>query len=290
MNMPCMQCRAMQALYLLALEPIAETTGDSNSYGFRSQRSTADAIEHCFKVLSRKQCSPLWILEGDIKACFDRISHEWLLEHIPMNKTTLKKWLKAGFLEKTGITHLESGFDFLGQNVGKDQGKLLLNPKIRGWADYHRHVPSKKTFCKVDHAIFQTLWQWAKRRHPNKKAEWVKKKYFKTIGDRNWVCFGDIAGKQGQIQEVCLFSAGKMPFDRHTKIRGEANPYDPQWETYFEQRLEVKWLQGPNRRRLIGLWKEQNGTCRCADVPPENHERNGVEYPSRLLSCSRRHG
>jgi len=72
LGIPTMKDRAMQALYLLALDPIAETTGDSNSYGFRSQRSAADAIEHCFKVLSRKQCSPLWILEGDIKACFDR--------------------------------------------------------------------------------------------------------------------------------------------------------------------------------------------------------------------------
>jgi len=109
LGIPTMKDRAMQALYLLALDPIAETTGDSNSYGFRSQRSPADALEHCFKVLSRNQCSPLWILEGDIQACFDRISHEWLLEHIPMNKTILKKWLKAGFLEQTVLKPTEEG-------------------------------------------------------------------------------------------------------------------------------------------------------------------------------------
>jgi RNA-directed DNA polymerase len=94
-----MLCRAMQALYLLALDPIAETTSDPNSYGFRKERSPADAIEQCFSVLGKKR-SPQWILEGDIKACFDRISHEWLLAHIPMDKSMLRKWLKAGFMDK----------------------------------------------------------------------------------------------------------------------------------------------------------------------------------------------
>ena len=73
LGIPCMKCRAMQALYLLALDPIAETKADPNSYGFRPQRSTADAIEACFTVLS-KQKSPQWILEGDIKGCFDHAS------------------------------------------------------------------------------------------------------------------------------------------------------------------------------------------------------------------------
>src|SRR5262249_11215223 len=67
-----MQDRAMQMLYSLALDPIAETTGDRNSYGFRRERSTADAIEQCFNVLGRKDSAP-WILEGDIAACFDEL-------------------------------------------------------------------------------------------------------------------------------------------------------------------------------------------------------------------------
>jgi len=76
LSIPTMHDRAMQALYLLALDPIAETLGDPNSYGFRTERSTADAIEQCFNVLAR-QHSPQWILEGDIRACFDGISHAW---------------------------------------------------------------------------------------------------------------------------------------------------------------------------------------------------------------------
>jgi RNA-directed DNA polymerase len=68
-----MKDRAMQALYLLALSPIAETTGDESSYGFRPERSAADAIEQCFTLLAKKG-SPQWVLEGDIVSCFDRIN------------------------------------------------------------------------------------------------------------------------------------------------------------------------------------------------------------------------
>ena len=108
LGIPVMKCRAMQALYLLALDPVAETTADPNSYGFRSQRSTADAIEQCFNVLG-KRASPQWILEGDIKGCFDAISHEWLLTHIPLEKAILKKWLKAGYMEQHILHPTEAG-------------------------------------------------------------------------------------------------------------------------------------------------------------------------------------
>jgi RNA-directed DNA polymerase len=290
-----MRDRAMQALYLLALDPRAETLADPNSYGFRTHRAPADAIEQCFIALAKK-ASPPWVLEGDIRACFDELSHDWLLAHIPMDKAILRKWLKAGYIEgrvlhptdagtpqggicspvianlaldglegrlrttfpryvwkggkrscpkvnlirladdfvitgatqellehevkplveaflrergltlsheKTVMTHIAEGFDFLGQHLRKYHGKLLikpsaksiksmlrnvravikgnksasagtlichLNPIIRGWAMYHRHAVSAKAFQSVDHAIFQTLWRWAKRRHPNKES------------------------------------------------------------------------------------------------------------------------
>ena len=93
-----MRDRAMQALYLLALDPVAETTADQNSYGFRQGRSCADAIEQCFTSLCHK--NPSWVLEGDIKGCFDNISHQWLLDNVPLNKAILHKWLKSGYLEK----------------------------------------------------------------------------------------------------------------------------------------------------------------------------------------------
>ena len=115
-------------------------------------------------------------------------------------------------VEKTSITHIERGFDFLGQNIRKYGGKLLikpsaksqkmllrkvreiittegrhlstyglitkLNPVIRGWANYHRHVVSKEVFARIDSQINRALWRWAKRRHRQKPASWVRKKYF----------------------------------------------------------------------------------------------------------------
>jgi RNA-directed DNA polymerase len=108
LGIPTMKDRAMQALYLLALDPIAETTADTNSYGFRKERSTADAIEQCFNTLSNKYTAQ-WILEGDIKGCFDNISHDWMLAHIPTDKVILKKWLAAGYMDKNILHPTKDG-------------------------------------------------------------------------------------------------------------------------------------------------------------------------------------
>jgi RNA-directed DNA polymerase len=98
LGIPTMKDRAMQALHLLALDPVAETTADKNSYGFRQQRSCADAIEQAFNALT--SATTEWILEGDIRSCFDKISHDWLLAHVCMDRAVLQKWLKAGYMEK----------------------------------------------------------------------------------------------------------------------------------------------------------------------------------------------
>ncbi|MGN0073614.1 MAG: group II intron reverse transcriptase/maturase [Coriobacteriales bacterium] len=103
LGIPTMYDRAMQALFTLALEPVAEVTGDRHSYGFRKGRSAQDACAQAFLVLSHKRDAE-WVLEGDIKGCFDHISHEWLMEHIPMDKKVLRQFLKAGFMEE-GIRH-----------------------------------------------------------------------------------------------------------------------------------------------------------------------------------------
>ena len=203
--------------------------------------------------------------------------------------------------EKTVITHIEDGFGFLGQNVrkykvgdtdrkallikpaaknvkaflekarktvkenkGLPAGKLiaLLNPQIRGWAMYHRHVVSKQTFADVDHALYELLWRWAIRRHPNKGKRWVKRKYFPDRDTRHWDFSGEISDGRGVSRAVWIYVAASVPIARHVKIRGEANPYDPAQEPYFEARLGVKMsktLRG--RRALLHLWKEQKGLC-----------------------------
>ena len=378
-----MRDRAMQTVYVLALDPIAETTGDRHSYGFRPERCTADAIEQCRLVLSRK-ISAQWILEADIQSCFDEISHDWLLAHMPMETRILRQWLQAGFMTKGGwhptdagtpqggpvspvlcnltldgletllkrehlstrqrqaglinlvrwaddfiitgrtkevlehevkplvegflkerglrlsmaktrITHINQGFDFLGQHLRKYHGTFLavpakknthtmlekvralirsnkqataghlivqLNPIIRGWAAYHRHSASKRTFTKVDAAIFAALWRWAQRRHPHKHRRWMAQKYFTTKGNRHWVSHGTTITTKGERKEQYLYYAATMPIQRYTKIQAAANPYDPAWEVYFEARLGVRMeanLRG--RQRLLYLWKAQNGLC-----------------------------
>ncbi len=357
LGIPVMKCRAMQALHLSALEPVAEMLVDKNAYGFRPMRSTADAIEQCFNALSRKR-SAQWVLEGDIKACFDKISHGWLRSNILMDKQTLRKWLSAGYMdkgvlhrtvrgtpqgglispalmnltmkgleqtvtdcvsktdkvnvviyaddfiitarskeiletkvmpavanflkvrglelspEKTRITHIDDGFDFLGFNIRKYKDKLLikpskknvkaflddvrdvmkskrgskteilintLNPKIRGWANYFRHGVSKSTFDYVDHRILQALLRWIKRRHPNKNAEWRRKRYFRRQGNRDWIFFATVYDKKRNERiNLNLFHAADVAIKRYIKIKAEATPYDPEYEAYFEQRKRLK--------------------------------------------------
>ena len=388
LGIPTMKDRAQQALYLLALDPVVEATADKNSYGFRPQRSCADAIEQCYLAL--KSARTAWILEGDIKSCFDRISHDWLLAHVPMDRAILQKWLKSGYMEKhvfhettdgtpqggiispalsncaldglerllkgkyptgtrlrslggkypsvnliryaddfvitgktkellegeikplveqflrerglelsptkTVVTNVTQGFDFLGQNVRRyPNGKLLikpsrksiqrflagireiikaalgksaadlineLNPKIRGWANYHRHVVSKRIFNRVDHSIFYKLWQWARRRHPDKAPRWLKQKYFEQHLGRDWLFFGETWDEEGQPVKVRLLLASRIPIKRHVKVRSEANPYDPAFETYFEKREADHMLDTfQGTRTLRFLWHEQNGLC-----------------------------
>lgn len=103
-----MHDRAMQTLFYLALEPIAETTADNVSFGFRRDRSAKDACEQAFNVLSRK-CSPVWILEGDIKGCFDNINHEWLINNILMNKRIMRQFLNAGYIYKNKLFPTNTG-------------------------------------------------------------------------------------------------------------------------------------------------------------------------------------
>lgn len=397
LGIPTMRDRAMQALHALALDPVAETTADANSYGFRLERCTADAIEQCFNTLA-KPWAAQWILEGDIRACFDQISHDWLLRNIPMDTVVLRQWLKSGYFdrqrwfptdagtpqggvispvlmnmvlnglerklierfqlskfgkhsqyvadkhqvnfcryaddfiitgkskdllerevlplvrefldqrglelspEKTRITHIDDGFDFLGQNIRKYKGKLLikpsrknilaflddvratikankqartdrligmLNPKIRGWVNYHKTVVAKQTFEWVDMHIFRALWQWAVRRHPKKGARWVRHHYFKHIGKRQWCFAADFRNHRGEVKQIQLHHAGPTPVGkRHIKIRGIANPYDPKYETYFEERRGYRMLDSVRHtRRLVRLWSEQEGACPICNQP-----------------------
>ena len=353
LGIPTMYDRAMQALYLLALEPVAETTADNRSFGFRKERCAQDAGRYVHHYLKNPD-SPEWILEGDIKGCFDHISHDWLMENIPMDKSVLGQWLKAGFIEggklfpteegtpqggvisatlanmtldgieaaleerfhknsrgkycgrtanrhkvnfvryaddfivtaatretamevkrvieeflkprglqlseeKTVITHIRDGFDFLGWTFKKhldgvvrevpskkavkaftaelhqtiivrglpmqqDTLIAILNKKIVGWTNYHRHTCASETFHHIDHLMFRMLRKWARRRHPNKGTWWALRRYFHSRGNRKW-CFKDHAR---------LRSAGETHIVRHPLLKLDKNPFlEPD---YFEER------------------------------------------------------
>ncbi len=174
--------------------------------------------------------------------------------------------------EKTLLTHVDDGFDFLGCNVRKYKGKLLIKPsknnvktflanirfliksnaaiktesliqqlnlKIRGWANYHRHSVAKATFRYVDGCIFKTIMEWIRRRHPKKSAAWRYDKYFRTQGMRHWIFSTKAKTKTGH-KFLDLFTASSLPIRRHVKIRAEANPYDPQYAGYFLERKRRK--------------------------------------------------
>jgi RNA-directed DNA polymerase len=171
--------------------------------------------------------------------------------------------------EKTRITRIENGFDFLGQNLRKFGEKFIvtpsknsvkgivsktkkiikshlgrttaemlreLNPVIRGWANYHRHACSKKAFNYVDSRIFNNLWIWAKRRHQDKKVQWIRNRYFRTTGNRQWCFFATKKTDAGGVVVIDLNYMVTVKIVRHTKIRGKANPYDNRWQGYFSKR------------------------------------------------------
>lgn len=108
LGIPTIFDRALQALYKLALEPLAEISADLNSYGFRAKRSTQDAMKKIWQTSCRKT-GRKWVLEGDIKGCFDNISHKWMYENIPIDKQILKQWLKSGFVKNDKLFPTENG-------------------------------------------------------------------------------------------------------------------------------------------------------------------------------------
>src|SRR5439155_25677117 len=121
---------------------------------------------------------------------------------------------------------------------------------------------STRPFGRVDHTIFSHLRHWARRRHPNKPSRWVKAKYFERRRGRDWTFFDETCDDEGRPNKVCLYYAKSTPIKRHVKGKGEANPYDPTYETYFEEREGAHMLDTfRGTRTLRFLWHEQRGLC-----------------------------
>jgi RNA-directed DNA polymerase len=138
----------------------------------------------------------------------------------------------------------------------------VLNPKIRGWANYHRHVVAKDMYAKVDHHIWLALWRWARRRHPRKSARWVRRRYFRTQDHRHWVFATQTRGYAGQPIMLSLLSASSTRIVRHVRIKSDANPFDPAWDSYFAHRQGLRMLERLHGRGFpIRLWQQQRSQC-----------------------------
>ncbi|CAH0228173.1 Group II intron-encoded protein LtrA [Massilia sp. Bi118] len=196
---------------------------------------------------------------------------------------------------KTRVVHIDDGFDFLGWNFRKYSGKLLikpskknvkafydelrrvvrsmatatqedliraLNPKLMGWTAYHSPVVAKETFSRIDALLYWRLVRWAKRRHPRKKKDDIRKKYWRTVEDRNWVFAVNAAKKDGAEDVLELYSLSSTPILRHLKIKGEFNPYDPKDEAYLEETLQTRMKRkAVFFKRWARLYLDQQGKC-----------------------------
>ena len=395
LGIPTIKDRVMQAIVKFALEPEWESRFETNSYGFRPGRSTMDAITAIHSTLSHKGSSQ-WVLDADISGCFDNISHNALLNRLPVFTKIIHRWLKAGVVElgrksdslagtpqggiissllanvaldglerlfgaenargnpvapaqrkglnrglsvvryaddfvvtapskevledyvrpkltdflrqrglelseaKTRIVHIDEGFDFLGFTVRRFKNKLLtlpskekvlkhlrslkeylknhqqtpagqvvhdLNPVIRGWANYYRHCAAKETFSKADHRMWQMLWVWARRRHPNKPAKWVKARYFRNDG--LWTFY------EGNAH---LLHRSATPVTRFTKVKGEASPFDPTLREYWQNRQRKSVARQTHQKDRLALLRIQDGACGLCRLPlnPEDIDNHHV--------------
>lgn len=188
--------------------------------------------------------------------------------------------------KKSRIVHITEGFDFLGANVRKYDGVLQmrprkagvinltrkirsfihqnrgtkteslihqLNPILRGWAYQFRHLVASKTFGYIDHCIFRQLWRWARRRHNNKGAQWVKNRYFSVTGDNRWLFNARQTQANGCPKTVILFRMSTLPIRRHVKVRSEARFYDARYAGYFKERRQRQYrVKHQDQRRRHG--------------------------------------
>lgn len=380
LGIPTVKDRVMQAIVKAALEPEWEARFEANSYGFRPGRCCMDAIEQIHTTLSQEGSSP-WILDADIRGCFDNIAHAPLLAKIPVFDIPIRRWLKAGVVElghytdtetgtpqggvispllanialdgmerlfggetsdgqpirpsrrkgqnkgislcryaddfvviaptrevleeeviprlnqflaergltlseaKTRIVHRDEGFNFLGFTIRRYGHTLLtqpqkekvqrhlqnvkalldahkqmpvepliklLNPLIRGWANYYRHSAAKDTYTALTHRYWQMVWQWAKRRHPNKSSRWVRQRYFKSQGNRNWV-FGSAT--------ATLLNPADTPITRYVKVSGRNSPYNPTLRAYWTKRTKRAVGRQTYSRLRLQVLQAQDYRC-----------------------------
>lgn len=208
----------------------------------------------------------------------------------PLVKAFLSKRGLSLSPEKTKITHVEDGFDFLSQNSRKyPNGKTLqmptdkavsgikqklhetmlknlnakpkelilqLNSILRGWVNYHKHIVSKAVFQDIDFHLWKLLGKWCKRRHANKSWKWIRQKYFSASNELCSFAAITPTKKGGKIKILKIFRAAKVPIIRHNKINSSANPFVKEHENYYiQRRIELKQKSDKTKQNCIMLKK-----------------------------------
>ena len=388
LGIPTIADRITQEIIRQTTEPICEYHFNTCSYGFRPKRSCHDAIADLFIKLARKG-SRRWIVEGDIKGCFDNINHDHITATlkewgVPNTYTTIiKSMLEAGIMhdldltpslqgtpqggvispmlanvalttldeevmkvfgkrdmnpivryaddfvivaqsesqaneikshikehlkskvglelsdEKTHITEIGRGFNFLGFNIRKYDNKLLikpsneniygltrkisqtfkdlstatpealiskLNPVLIGWGNYYRHVVSKRIFANLDTTIWKMTEQWCRNKHPNKVKIW-KGRYFKT---GSWRFYDKDTGKT-------LTYLNDIPIKRFVKVKDGMRIYDVNAKEYWEKREYMNSLDSIQGAPIMTkLFRDQSGKCGyCKQPITESQVKNG---------------
>jgi RNA-directed DNA polymerase len=385
LGIPTIHDRIVQEIYRIALDPIVEYHFSGNSYGFRPKRSCHDARGALFLKLSRKT-SYRYIIEGDIKGCFDNIKHNhitetldkwlvpnWAIEYImkilkskifenglvydsetgtpqggvisPMlanvaltsldnlcdtftrhsnpivryaddfvivcqseleakeRKEIIAEHLleKAGLTlseEKTNITHITKGFNFLAFNFRKYKSKMrsndevllikppkekvvetlrdwkgilksnkaittnslisILRPKMLGWGMYYRHSVSKQIFSSMDYKMWFKLLKWIRHRHPNKSTKWLINNYFYKKKGTE-KSYYFVDKTTGKS----LPKLSQIPIKRFIKINNKYRVYcdNPETKEYWSKREYQNAFGQIWSIKTKRLYKKQQGKC-----------------------------
>ena len=160
-----------------------------------------------------------------------------------------------------------------------------LNPVIRGWANYHRHVVSKATFYQVDNAIFKLCGSGPNEGIPRSQTmgggQILRAPRWTTLGLR-----GDSVESEGVIRLDTLFAPETCRSNGTSKIKGEANPYDPGGNCTSRNAWREDGTRPGGPTAFAVLWKEQDGIC------PVCHQKittaDGMAQPSYPVAIPRR--
>jgi RNA-directed DNA polymerase len=237
-------------------------------------------------------------------------------ESLEKAQILIQQWMSERGLslntEKTFITSMEDGFDFLGFNHRHYSGKLLikpskkkvldfcktigevikglnganqemvirkLNPILRGFANYYKGVVSKETFSYIKSRVWEYLWRWCKRRHPNKNTKWIRKRYFQTIKGNKWTFACKIYDRRGKEITITLYPIADTTIERHIKVKGNASPDDPTLKEYWDKRHQKhgkSYWEKNTKHYLVA--QAQNWKCPICGEPLLNGEEIEIHH------------